>query len=76
MFKVQNNLCQEITSNIFIEGANCLYNLRCMKDFKTPVVKSVDHGTESIGYFKPKIWDIALDKIKKKTSFKQFYRIN
>ena len=67
MFKVQNNLCQEITSNIFIEGANCLQNLRSTKDSKTPVVKSVDHGTESIGYFKPKIWDIAPDKIKKKS---------
>ena len=67
MFKVQNNLCQEITSNIFIEGANCLQNLRSTKDSKTPVVKSVDHGTESIGYFKPKIWDIAPDKIKEKS---------
>ena len=64
MFHLKYNLSPEITSNIFIEERKCHYNLQYRKDFRTPPVKSVYHGAESIAYHAPKIWDIVPDKIK------------
>ena len=59
MFKVKHKLCPEITSDIFMERTNNEYNLRNRPDFISPQVQSVFHGTESISYLGPKIWDIV-----------------
>ena len=59
MFKVKHELFPEITSNIFIEGTNCRFNLHhrkdfrtphlsCRKNFRTPLLKSICHGTYNI----------------------------
>lgn len=48
MFEVKHDLRPEITSNIFIEVTNCCYNLLCGQCFRTPLVKSVYHQTETI----------------------------
>ena len=64
MFKVKRKLCPEITSDIFMERTNYHYNLRNRSDFITPQVNSVYHGTESITYLGPKIWDKVPDSIK------------
>ena len=41
-------------------------------NFAVPNVKSVFHGSESISYFDPKIWDIALLELKELTSLNAF----
>ena len=72
MFKVKHYLVPEYNCNIFIDGTKFRYNLLYRKNFGIPLVKSVYHGIESIAYLGPKIWDIALDEIKKKLSVNSF----
>ena len=57
MFKDKHKLCPETISYVFIEGTSCRYNLRCKKDFRTPLVNRIYHGTECIAYREPKRWD-------------------
>ena len=71
MLKVKHGLCPEITGKIQ-KGTYCRYNLRYMKDFRTPLVERVYRGRESIAYIGPKIGDIVPDETKKKTSLKRF----
>ena len=40
------------------------YNLRHVSAFSRPIVKNVYHGTESISYLAPNIWDIQPEKLK------------
>ena len=42
--------------------------MRNRPDFITPQVHSVFHGTESISYLVPKIWDIVPEEFKHKKS--------
>ena len=66
MFKVKHKLRPEITCDIFMERTNNQYILRNRLDFITPHVHSVFHGTESISYLGPKIWDIVPKEFKHK----------
>ena len=72
MFKVKHKLCPDITSDIFKERTNNQYNLRNCNDFVIPRVHTVYHGTESITYLGPKIWDIVPEEIKQKKSLNSF----
>ena len=51
-------------NNPFKLRAENPYNLRQVSEFSRSVVKSVYHGTESISYLRPKIWDILPEKQK------------
>ena len=64
MFRFYNGLSQPLMNNIFKLQAENSYNLRQVSEFSRPMVKSVHHGTESISYLGPKIWDILPEKIK------------
>ena len=72
MFKVKHKLCPEITGDIFTERTNTLYNFRNRPDFITHEVHSVFHGTETISYLGPKIWDIVPEKFKNKKLLNSF----
>ena len=72
MFKVKNKLCPESTSNIFMERTNNHYNLRNLSHFITPQVNTVHHGTESLSYLGPKIWEILPEELKQKKSLNGF----
>ena len=61
MYKVSNGLSPPIVSNIFTQKNCHPYNLRLNFQFSRPLVKSVFHGTESISYLGPVIWDILPD---------------
>ena len=70
-FKVYRNISPPIFSEIFHQrGNNC--NLRINSDFAMPNVRSVSHGTESISYLGPKIWDIVPLELKELTSVAAF----
>ena len=48
------------------------YNLPNRPDSITPFVHSVFHGTESISYLGPKIWDILPEEFKHNKSLNSF----
>ena len=53
---------QDKSPSIFIElfrRRDICYNLRSNSNFAVPNVKSVFHGSKSISYLGPKIWDIV-----------------
>ena len=64
MFRFYNGLSPPLMSNMFKLKAENSYNLRQVSEFSRPIVKSVYHGTESISYLGPKIWDILPEKLK------------
>ena len=72
MFKVKHDMSPEIVNDVFTQRINHPYNFRYMRDFRTPMVHSVYHGTETIRYLGPKIWDIIPEAIKQKTSLDSF----
>ena len=59
-------------SNMFKLKAEHSYNLRQVSEFSRPMVKSVYHGTESISYLGPKIWDILPEKLKNIDNLEHF----
>ena len=44
-------------NRVFELNSDCHYNLRQISKFSRSLVRSVYHGTESISYLDPKIWD-------------------
>ena len=64
MFKISKGLSPPIMENIFKIREESHYNLRQNSQFSRPLVRSVYHGTESISYLGPKIWDILPDSYK------------
>ena len=72
IFKAKHKLYPEITGDIFMKRTNNQCNLHNRPDFITPQVHSVFHGTESISYLRPKIWDIVPEGFKRKKSLSSF----
>ena len=64
--KVKKKLCPEITSDTFMKRTNNQENLRNRPGFVTPQVHSVFHGTKSVSYLGPKIWNIAQEEFQQK----------
>ena len=62
MFRFDNGLSPPLMSNIFKLRAENFYNLRQVSEFSRPMVKSLYHGTESISYLGPKIFNILPKK--------------
>ena len=71
MFKVYRSMSPPIFSELF-RGRDICYNLRSNSNFAVPHVKSVFHGSESISYLGPKIWDIVPLELKELTSLNGF----
>ena len=63
MFKVKNNIAPEIMKEPFASKMS-FYDLRNNNSFKRRRVKSVWHGTESVSYLGPGIWDLVPNEIK------------
>ena len=64
MFRFYNGLSPLLMNNVFKLKAEKSYNLRQVSEFSRSMVKSEYHGTESISYLGPKIWDILPEKLK------------
>ena len=69
MCKVKNGLAQMITANVFTTIPENHYNLRNYNGFRLPLVY---HGTESISYLGPKIWDISPIELNNAQSLNSF----
>ena len=71
MFKITNNIAPEILTSIF-EERTCSYNFRNNSKFASRRVHSVYHGTESLSYLGPKIWDLVPYEVKASNSLDIF----
>ena len=71
-FTFYNELSSPLMNKIFKLRAENSYNLRHVSEFSRPMVKSVYHGTESISYLGPKIWDILSEKLKNIENLEHF----
>ena len=64
LLKFYNVLSPPLMNNIFNLREENPYNLRHVSEFSRPMINSVYHGTESISFLGPKIWDILPEKLK------------
>ena len=71
MFKVKNNIAPEIMKELFAPKISS-YDLRNNDSFKRRSVNSVWHGTESVSYLGPKVWDLVPNEIKEFESLNGF----
>ena len=63
VFKIRNNMTPVFLNEIFQERY-VPYNLRGNNPFRCRRANSVYHGTESLAFLGPKIWDLVPDEIK------------
>ena len=61
MFRDSRDLSAPIMNYIFTQKGNRRYNLRQIYKFSRPLVKSVYHGSESVSFLGPKIYDLLPD---------------
>ena len=59
-------------TDIFARETEPHYNLRQYDDFRIPSIHTVYHGSESISFLGPEIWNILQDEIKQLTSLNSF----
>ena len=71
MFKVKNDIAPEIMKELFAPKMSRYY-LRNNVSFKGRKVNSAWHGTESVSYLGPKIWDLVHNEIKESESLSAF----
>ena len=64
MFKFYKGLSPHIVDNVFKLKTENMHNLRQVSKFSRPTVKTIYHGTESILYLGPKIWDILPEELR------------
>ena len=72
MFKFYNGLSPPLMNNIFKLREEDPYNLRHVSEFSRPMINSVYHGTESVSFLGPKIWDILPEKLKNRETLEVF----
>ena len=72
MFKIKNDLSPEIMIELFEQRNEHHYNLRNNVHFITPQIRTVCHGSESISFLSPKIWNILPDRLKNTNSLEAF----
>ena len=71
-YKIKNGYSPELFIEIFARETESHYNLRRCNDFRVPSIRTVYHGSESISFLGPKIWNILPDEIKQQTSLNSF----
>ena len=71
MFQIKHGQSPEIVSDIFAQTTQ-RYNFRQNRDLRIRFVKLFYHGSESISYLGPKIWEIVPAKIKEINSLNSF----
>ena len=71
MFKIHRGLSPDILREIFLPKIS-LHNLRRNNTFERGHVRSVYHGTKSLSFLGPKIWDLAPLELKQLESLQVF----
>ena len=70
LYKVKSNMAPEILNEIF-QNRTSSYNLRTNSSFADRPVHSVYHGTESLSFLGPKIWELFPKDAKQSDIFKK-----
>ena len=63
MYKLMKSLSPAIRTELFEHKEEHYNNLRNNAEFAIPAIRTVYHGSESISYFRPKIWNILPDRL-------------
>ena len=71
MFKVHRNMSPPIVCEMF-NRREINYDLCNFSEFSLPYVRSAHHGTDSISYLGPKIWELVPSELKELTSLYSF----
>ena len=71
LYKVKSNMAPEILNEIF-QNRTSSYNLRTNSSFADRPVHSVYHGTESLSFLGPKIWELFPKDAKQSDSLEIF----
>ena len=71
MFKVKNDIAPEIMKEL-VTPKMSRYYLRNNDSLKGRKVNSAWHGTESVSYLGPNIWDLVHNEIKESESLNAF----
>ena len=71
MFKIHRGFSPDILREIFVPKIS-LYNLHRNNTFERRQVDSVYHGTESLSFLGPKIWDLVPLELKQLESLEVF----
>ena len=71
MFKIYTDDAPKILNDIFVSRTP-FYNLRNDRHFETRKVCSVYHGTESLSFLGPKIWDLVPLEMKQAENLESF----
>ena len=71
MFKIHRGLSPDILREIFVPKIS-LYNLRRNNTFERRQVHSVYHGTESLSFLGPQIWNLVPLELKQLESLEVF----
>ena len=72
MFKSYQGLSPPIMDNVFKLRTENPYSLRQVSEFCRTIVKTVYHGTKSLSYLGPKIWDILPEKLRNMDNLESF----
>ena len=72
MYKVRKGFSPAIITELFEHKEEHYYNLRNNAEFSIPAIRTVYHGSESISYLGPKIWNILPDRLKNANSLETF----
>ena len=71
MYKIKNDLSPLIVTELF-EQRNEHYNLRKNSQFTIPPIRTMYHGSESISFLGPKIWNVLPDRLKNVNTIEAF----
>ena len=72
LYKIFNGISPDIMKNVFPLNTSSTYDIRNREIFYTRPVKSVYHGTESLSYLAPEIWELVPESIKSAESLSVF----
>ena len=72
MYKIKNDLSPLIFTELFEQRNEQHYDLRKNSQFTKPPVSTVYHGSESIPFLGPKIWNILQNRLKNANSIQAF----
>ena len=75
MYKVKSRYKPKIFSDLFNQKEITPYNFRKRPEFRVPLTRTVYHGSESISYLGPKIWDILPTSFKEAVSLNSFKKL-
>ena len=72
MYEIKNDPSPLIVTELFKQMNEQHYDLRKNSQFTIPPIRTVYHGSESISFLGPKIWNILPDRLKNVNSIEAF----